>query len=395
MYAIVKTGGKQYKVAVGDVVEVEKLHRRCRCGHHLSRPSSSSTAHVTTDAGGSPGSRSPARSSSTPRARRSTSSSTRTRPATARLGPPPAADAGQGHRHLDREVERRMAHKKGASSSRNGRDSNAQCLGVKRFGGQVVKAGEILVRQRGTHFHPGDLVGRGGDDTLFALAAGAVQFGKSAVARPSTSSRRPDRLRLASALHDRAERACRTALRAFPERDTRDHVRRPRRAARQRGRRRARLRVGAPGEVQAARRSRRRRRRQRRRRRPGRPPQRRPRCSTTTTTRTRRRPAASPAPATCAGRAGADPRAARPQRHRGDDADGRGARRPHRRGHPLRRGPAAAAGGWATRRSRPRSARPPASPCSASPASPLMSCSSSRASPMPRSWASRGRASRA
>ena len=70
-----------------------------------------------------------------------------------------------------------MAHKKGASSTRNGRDSNAQRLGVKRFGGQVVNAGEILVRQRGTHFHPGDGVGRGGDDTLFALVAGAVEFG--------------------------------------------------------------------------------------------------------------------------------------------------------------------------------------------------------------------------
>jgi large subunit ribosomal protein L27 len=70
-----------------------------------------------------------------------------------------------------------MAHKKGASSSRNGRDSNPQYLGVKRYGGQVVKAGEILVRQRGTKFHPGVNVGRGGDDTLFALAAGAVQFG--------------------------------------------------------------------------------------------------------------------------------------------------------------------------------------------------------------------------
>ncbi|MDP9432198.1 MAG: 50S ribosomal protein L27 [Actinomycetota bacterium] len=70
-----------------------------------------------------------------------------------------------------------MAHKKGASSSRNGRDSNAQFLGVKRFGGQQVNAGEIIVRQRGTHFHPGLLVGRGKDDTLFALAAGAVQFG--------------------------------------------------------------------------------------------------------------------------------------------------------------------------------------------------------------------------
>lgn len=70
-----------------------------------------------------------------------------------------------------------MAHKKGASSSRNGRDSNAQRLGVKRFGGQVVGVGEILVRQRGTHFHPGPNVGRGSDDTLFALEAGQVQFG--------------------------------------------------------------------------------------------------------------------------------------------------------------------------------------------------------------------------
>ena len=70
-----------------------------------------------------------------------------------------------------------MAHKKGASSTRNGRDSNPQYLGVKRYGGQSVNAGEVLVRQRGTHFHPGLNVGRGGDDTLFALAAGTVEFG--------------------------------------------------------------------------------------------------------------------------------------------------------------------------------------------------------------------------
>jgi large subunit ribosomal protein L27 len=70
-----------------------------------------------------------------------------------------------------------MAHKKGASSTRNGRDSNSQRLGVKRFGGQLVNPGEIIVRQRGTHFHPGDGVGRGGDDTLFALVAGHVEFG--------------------------------------------------------------------------------------------------------------------------------------------------------------------------------------------------------------------------
>jgi large subunit ribosomal protein L27 len=70
-----------------------------------------------------------------------------------------------------------MAHKKGASSSRNGRDSNAQFLGVKRYGGQLVNAGEILIRQRGTHHHPGLNVGRGKDDTLFALAMGRVEFG--------------------------------------------------------------------------------------------------------------------------------------------------------------------------------------------------------------------------
>ena len=70
-----------------------------------------------------------------------------------------------------------MAHKKGAAATRNGRDSNAQRPGVKRYGGQLVNAGEIIVRQRGTHFHPGNLVGRGGDDTLFALAEGTVEFG--------------------------------------------------------------------------------------------------------------------------------------------------------------------------------------------------------------------------
>lgn len=70
-----------------------------------------------------------------------------------------------------------MASKKGVSSTRNGRDSNAKRLGVKRFGGQEVNAGEILVRQRGTRIHPGANVGRGSDDTLFALAAGAVEYG--------------------------------------------------------------------------------------------------------------------------------------------------------------------------------------------------------------------------
>jgi large subunit ribosomal protein L27 len=71
-----------------------------------------------------------------------------------------------------------MAHKKGVGSSRNGRDSNAQRLGVKRFGGEAVHAGSIIVRQRGTRFSPGTNVGIGGDDTLFALTDGVVHFRK-------------------------------------------------------------------------------------------------------------------------------------------------------------------------------------------------------------------------
>ena len=69
-----------------------------------------------------------------------------------------------------------MAHKKGVGSSKNGRDSNAQRLGIKRYGGQKVTSGSILVRQHGTKFHPGVNVGRGGDDTLFAKADGYVKF---------------------------------------------------------------------------------------------------------------------------------------------------------------------------------------------------------------------------
>lgn len=71
-----------------------------------------------------------------------------------------------------------MSKTKGGGSTRNGRDSAAQRLGVKAYNGTAVTAGSIIVRQRGTHFHPGLQVGRGGDDTLFALANGTVQFGR-------------------------------------------------------------------------------------------------------------------------------------------------------------------------------------------------------------------------
>jgi large subunit ribosomal protein L27 len=86
-----------------------------------------------------------------------------------------------------------MAHKKGVGSSRNGRDSQSQRLGVKRFGGQVVRAGNILVRQRGTKFHPGMNVGKGSDDTLFAKIDGVVSF------------ERKDRTRLQISVHPVAQ----------------------------------------------------------------------------------------------------------------------------------------------------------------------------------------------
>lgn len=74
-----------------------------------------------------------------------------------------------------------MAHKKGGGSSKNGRDSNAQRLGVKRYSGQIVNAGEILVRQKGTVYHPGINVKRGRDDTLYSLVAGRVVFERSKI----------------------------------------------------------------------------------------------------------------------------------------------------------------------------------------------------------------------
>ncbi|MBD2137262.1 50S ribosomal protein L27 [Anabaena sp. FACHB-1237] len=80
-----------------------------------------------------------------------------------------------------------MAHKKGTGSTRNGRDSNAQRLGVKRYGGQTVRAGNILVRQRGTKVHPGNNVGIGSDDTLFALVDGVVSFERKGKSKKKVS----------------------------------------------------------------------------------------------------------------------------------------------------------------------------------------------------------------
>lgn len=80
-----------------------------------------------------------------------------------------------------------MAHKKGGGSTRNGRDSHAQRLGVKKYGGELVRAGNIIIRQRGTWIHPGDNVGMGSDDTLFALVDGHIQFGRKDKKRKKVS----------------------------------------------------------------------------------------------------------------------------------------------------------------------------------------------------------------
>lgn len=80
-----------------------------------------------------------------------------------------------------------MAHKKGTGSTRNGRDSNAQRLGVKRYGGEAVRAGNIIIRQRGTKVHPGNNVGRGSDDTLFATIDGIVTFERKGKFRKKVS----------------------------------------------------------------------------------------------------------------------------------------------------------------------------------------------------------------
>ena len=179
-----------------------------------------------------------------------------------------------------------MAHKKGASSSRNGRDSNAQRLGVKRFGGQVVNAGEILVRQRGTKFHPG--AGRRPRRRRHAVrprrGRGRVRVHEAAARSSTWSRRRSEAARQGTRrLRRRGPFCSETERRAAPPgwpavvvswREGDAQVRRPRGGARHRGCGRQRVRLGAPREVQAARWPGRRQRRPRRlgraRRRPGR-----------------------------------------------------------------------------------------------------------------------------
>ena len=210
MYAIVRCGGRQEKVALDDVVTIDKLDGAAGESITLtallvvdgdrviSDPAEVGryqvTADIVGDAAGPKINMIHYRNKTGYRRRlghrqkytqvRITGIGTETKASATkasepRAARPRAARPRAAHRPRPRPRRRRseMAHKKGASSSRNGRDSKAQRLGVKRYGGQLVNAGEIIVRQRGTHFHPGDGVGRGGDDTLFALVGGKVKFG--------------------------------------------------------------------------------------------------------------------------------------------------------------------------------------------------------------------------
>ena len=193
MYAIVRCGGRQEKVALDDVVTVDKLPGEV--GSSITLPALlvvdgdrvisdpaevgryEVTADIVGDAAGPKINMIQYRNKTGYRRRLGHRQRyTQVRITGIGSDTKPKARA-QARRPRRRRRRPEMAHKKGASSSRNGRDSNAQRLGVKRYGGQVVNAGEILVRQRGTHFHPGNGVGRGGDDTLFALVGGKVEFG--------------------------------------------------------------------------------------------------------------------------------------------------------------------------------------------------------------------------
>ena len=200
MYAIVRCGGRQEKVALDEVVTVDKLPGEV--GSSITLPALlvvdgdrvisdpaevgryQVTADIVGDAAGPKINMIHYRNKTGYRRRlghrqrytqvRITGIGTEATSAGATSAGAKSQPAPRPPRRRRRRTE--MAHKKGASSSRNGRDSKAQRLGVKRYGGQLVNAGEIIVRQRGTHFHPGEGVGRGGDDTLFALVGGTVQF---------------------------------------------------------------------------------------------------------------------------------------------------------------------------------------------------------------------------
>ncbi len=172
MYAVIRTGGKQYRVAPGDVLKVEKLTSEDGSVEF------SDVLAVSGEAGSFESALEGAKVISACRDIASPTPKSRSArfPSTARASPPKAFQHAAHEPAGPASEDTEMAHKKGLGSSKNGRDSNAQRLGVKRFGGETVSGGSILVRQRGTPLKPGLNVGRGKDDTLFAKVTGVVKF---------------------------------------------------------------------------------------------------------------------------------------------------------------------------------------------------------------------------
>ena len=170
MYAIIVTGGKQYRVEQGDVLFIEKLDAEAdsevKFDQVLAVGEEGSVKVGTPTVEGASVA---AKVIKNGKGKKLNIITYRPKKHSARR---------MGHRQRDQRVRREstMAHKKGVGSTKNGRDSMSQRLGVKRADGQQVLAGNILVRQRGTHIHPGENVGIGSDDTLFALVDGTVRF---------------------------------------------------------------------------------------------------------------------------------------------------------------------------------------------------------------------------
>ena len=195
-YAVIKTGGKQYRVEEGQTLLVERLPDEPGATVDLAPLLLAGDGDPVLDA---------AKLAKSPVKAEIVGHERGKKLRVFKFKPKRGYRRRTGHRqeltrlrdHQDREVANYMAHKKGLGSSRNGRDSNAKRLGVKVFAGQTVTGGEIIVRQRGTRFKPGDGIGIGKDDTIYAKAPGVVQFqdrparprdlGRSESVSPATS----------------------------------------------------------------------------------------------------------------------------------------------------------------------------------------------------------------
>ena len=241
MFAVIRTGGKQYKVAPDDVIAVEKLAGEpgatIELGEVLMVGDGAEVVGRRAAGRRRLGQRRAGRASPRRQDHRLQEEAAAQLPAQERPSPAPdrAADhrdpaAGGGSTRAGRG-EQQMAHKKAGGSSRNGRDSRGRRLGVKKFGGEIVVAGNIIVRQRGTKFHPGDEVGMGRDHTLFALidGVGEVPQGhrRAHLSFRWCRRRKPPNSRSPAGAEDQGERLCRSLFRCRVSLEPTDEISRP------------------------------------------------------------------------------------------------------------------------------------------------------------------------